>query len=287
MMLQEVGYYNGQWGRPDEMLVPLEERGFLFGEGVYEALHCINHVFWLLDEHLDRLAYSLREMGMQMPMPRAALREVLEAGVRRVDAPRHAIYLQVTRGAAPRTHHYADVAGHSVLMMIVRAWEDDTAHWMRQGGRAVTFPDIRWQRCDIKTLNLIPNTMAATAAQRAGAQAAIFVRDNIVTEGASQTVCMVKDGLLYTRPLSEQVLPSITRQYLLRHAPAWGVAVREEAFTAAQMLAADEVLLLSTSRCPLPIVEVDGKPIADAKVGPVARRIWQGHQEETRRVCGG
>lgn len=285
-MAQEIGYYDGRWGRPDELMVPLEDRGFLFGEGVYEVMHCINHVFWLLEEHLDRLEYSLREMEMPMPMPRAELVNVLREGIARVDAACHTVYLQVTRGAAPRTHDYIAVQDRSVLMMVIRPWHDDTEEWLERGGAAVTFPDIRWQRCDIKTLNLIPNAMATTAAKRAGAQGAIFVRDGIVTEGASQTACIAKDGVLYTRPLSHQVLPSITRQYLLQHAAEWGIPVREEEISLEQLLAADEVMLFSTSRCPLAVVSVDGKQIGNGKVGPMARQIWTHHQADVLRICG-
>lgn len=285
-MLKEIAYYDGVWGSPGELKLPLEDRGYLFGEGVYDALLSYNHIPFAMDDHLDRLEASLEKMEMRMPMTRSALKAVIEQGIARVEGEAQLIYFQITRGGStPRKHSYLNVINESKLMLTVRPFADGQQQ-MHQGLTAITYPDIRWQHCDIKTVSLIPNAMAATAAERAGVYTAILHHDGTVSEGASQCACIVKDGILYTAPLSNLILPSITRQHVVEHAAEWDLDLREEYFTVEQMLAADEVMMLSATRHPSPIVSVDGRQIGDGRVGPIAWKIYRHYEAMIAAVCG-
>lgn len=284
-MLKELAYYNGSWGAPGELKVPLEDRGYLFGEGVYEAVLAYNQVLWGAEDHLDRLERSLRMMEMSMPLPRADLLALIEQGVAQVGGHTQLVYLQVSRGdCGPRNHHYLNVIDRSVLMMTIRDFPDPQS--MEQGESAILYPDSRWLHCDIKTLNLIPNTMAATAAARVGAYTAIFHRDGMVTEGASYSAFIAREGRLITRPLSPLILPSITRAHVLRYAAQWGLEVEEAEYSVAELLAADEVMLCSATRHPVPIVQVDGQLIGNGQVGPLAKKMFRCYEDEIIKVCG-
>jgi D-alanine transaminase len=285
-MLKEIAYYDGVWGSPSELKIPLEDRGYLFGEGVYEVIMAYNHISFALEEHLDRLENSLEKLEMKMPLSRFALKTVVEQGIALVEGAEQMVYLQITRGGSkPRKHSYLEVIDESKLMMTVRP--HPTSHdFMQQGLTAITYPDLRWQHCDIKSTSLIPNAMAATAAARAGASLAIMVRDGMVTEGAAESTFMAKDGVLYVTPLSELVLPSITRQHLVNHAADWGLELRQEYFSLEQLLAADEVMLVSTTRHPVPVVKVDDQQIGDGQVGPIAWQVYRNYQAMIDAICG-
>lgn len=284
-MVKKIAYYNGVFDAPENLSVPLEDRGYLFGEGVYEAVMAYNSIFWGLEDHLDRLERSLRLMEMQMPMSRDKLKELLQDGISRVEGPNHLVYFQITRGGGPRSHSFQQKKDDSCLMMTVTSKEDPQT-FMEKGYGAITLPDERWFHCDIKTLNLIPNTFAATKAQRAGVYGAIFHRDGIVTEGASYNIFMVKDGVVYTAPLSNLILPGVTRKHLVQLLPELGIPLKEEYFTLSQMMQADEVFLASTTHHPGPIVEIDGRPISMGKVGPITCRIHTAYEEKIAALCG-
>lgn len=283
-MYRELAYYNGEYGLPADMKIPLEERGFIFGEGIYEAVIAYNHIFWRLDDHFDRLEKSLAFIEMPMPMPRPALQTELEKGLSLVEGDLLCVYFQVTRGAGPRFHSYADFPG-SVLTYVIRPL-DGRQKYMRTGLKAITEEDIRWANCHIKTTNLIPQVMAATHAQKAGAYTAILHRNGRVTEGAAYNVFMVKDGVIYTAPLSGEILPGVTRKHFIPLAKSCGIPLRECSFTLEEMYAADEVFLTATPMYPGPVVEIDGKTIADGKVGPVSWMLRRAYEDLIAAHCG-
>ena len=285
-MLSEIAYHDGVWGRPSQLSVSLEDRGFLFGEGVYDVVLAYNHVFWALEHHLDRLEYSLGEVEMSMPCSRAELAALLEQAKDQVGGDCQHAYIQITRGGGrARCHDYEACRGDSSLTLIVRELDDDHSY-MQDGRSAILLPDNRWGRCDIKTTGLLANTMAASLAHRAGAAAAIYHKDGGVTESHSHSVFIVKDGRLITRPLSPAILPSVTRQQIIEYAPAWRIPVEQRVFSVEELLAADEVLLMSASKHPLPIVSVAGQANGDGRVGPLARRIYELFEAEIAAVCG-
>ena len=244
-----------------------------------------NNIFWGLEDHLDRLERSLRLMEMSMPMSREELKALLAQGIARVEGPVHVAYLQITRGGGHRTHSYLQKKDDATLMMTITSTMDDQS-FIKHGFTAITVPDERWFHCDIKTLNLIPNAWAATKAEQAGVQAAIFHRDGIVTEGASYNIFIVKDGTVYTAPKCNLILPGITRDHLVEMIPEIGVPVREEFFTLEQMMQADEVFLTSTMYHPGPIVMINGRPISNGKVGELSARIHQLYEDKIAATCG-
>jgi len=284
MTYTELAYYNGEYGLPAELKIPIEERGFIFGEGIYEAVLAYNHIFWRLEDHLDRLEASLRFVEMPLPMPRQQLIVELEKGLSMVEGDLLSVYIQVTRGSGPRLHSYAKFGG-AVLTFTIRQLDPDQSY-METGMAAITEPDIRWANCHIKTTNLIPHVMAYTHAQQAGAYTAIFHREGRVTEGAAYNAFMVKDGVIYTAPLSHEILPGVTRKHFLALAAALGVPLIERSFTLEEMFAADEVFLTATPIYPAPIVRIDGRQIGDGKVGPISRRLHIAYEEQIAAHCG-
>ncbi|MBR5429961.1 MAG: aminotransferase class IV [Firmicutes bacterium] len=284
-MITEIAYHNGIWGDPAAMTVPLEDRGYLFGEGVYEVVYSYNHIFWGLEEHLDRLERSLTALEMPSPCSRQELSLLLQQAVNRLDGAVQVSYIQITRGGRqPRAHGYQNAAGSS-LTIITRDYDDDLSY-MAEGRSAILLPDLRWGRCDIKTTNLIPNELAATAAARAGAFAAILHRDGLVTEANAYSVFIVRDGALITRPSGPEILPSVCRTQMLTFAPRWGIPLIQRTYTIEELLEADEVLLFSSSKHPMPIVRVEEHRIGDGRPGPVAGRIFDLFEREMEKVLG-
>jgi D-alanine transaminase len=186
-------------------------------------------------------------------------------------------YLEITRGAAPRTHAYPPPGTRPTIFGMVTRFE--VPHALRAtGAKAITQPDVRWLRCDVKTVQLLANCMAKQKAQVAGALEAIFVRDGVVTEGTHTSVLGVKDGVLRTHPLSPVILPSVTRELVLEIAREQGVPVREEAFTVQELFALDELFVAGTTTDVTPIVEIDGRRIGFGEPGPVSRALYAGLQ---------
>ena len=285
-MLKEIAYHDGIWGDPSQMTVPLEDRGFLFGEGVYEVLYSYNHIFWGMDAHLDRLERSLKEIEMPFPCSRQELEVLLQQAINKLSGDVQTCYIQVTRGGdQARSHGFHGCGGKGSLTIIARDYDDDLSY-MERGGRAILHPDQRWGRCDIKTTNLIPNELAATAAARAGAFAALLHRDGFITEANAYSVFIVRGGKLVTRPWGPDILPSVCRSHILSYAPKWGIPLEERKYTIEELLDADEVLLFSSSKHPMPIVQVEDRVIGDGKVGPVALRIFDLYEQEMAKVCG-
>ena len=284
-MVKRIAYYNGVFDAAERLSVPLEDRGYIFGEGVYEAVIAYNNIFWGLEDHLDRLERSLNLMEMRMPMSREELTSLLYDGISRVEGSVHFVYFQITRGGGPRSHSFQAQKDDCSLMMTISSIED-SQDFINTGFGAITLPDERWLHCDIKTLNLIPNAWAATKAERAGVFAAIFHRDGIVTEGASYNIFMVKDGQVYTAPLSNLILPGVTRKHLVSLLPELGIPLHEEYFTLEQMMQADEVFLASTAHHPGPIVQIDGQPIGNGKVGSISRQIHAAYEGKIAALCG-
>ncbi|MBO7668564.1 MAG: aminotransferase class IV [Firmicutes bacterium] len=285
-MLKEIAYHDGVWGDPSQMTVALEDRGFLFGEGVYEVVYSYNHVFWGLEEHLDRLERSLRALEMPVPCDRGVLAVLLQQAINRLSGAVQVCYIQITRGGGqPRSHGFQSASGSGSLTIIARDYNDDLSY-MKDGRSAILLPDMRWGRCDIKTTNLIPNELAATAAARAGAFAALLHRDGFITEANAYAVFIVRDNVLITRPAGQDILPSVCRSQMLEYAPLWGIELEQRKYTVDELLAADEVLLFSSSKHPMPIVRVEDRRIGDGRVGPMAKRIFELYEREMDKRCG-
>jgi D-alanine transaminase len=271
-------YLNGEYLPRERAMVPVDDRGFLFGDGVYEVSRALDGRVVDHDRHWRRLLRSLAGIDLAVPagMDEEALRAISErvlAGCG-LGAGHATVYLQLTRGAAtPRTHHYPDprLVPPTVFVSAAPFAPLDAAR--AAGVRVITLPDLRWGRCDIKSINLLPNVMAKQAAAAAGAHEAIFVRDDLFTEGAATNLFGVVDGELRTHPASTAVLPGITREIALELARALTLPVREAPLGVDELPGADELFLTSTTNDVMPVVAVDGRSVGDGTPGPVTRRL--------------
>lgn len=276
--MPEIVYLNGEFMEPEKAAIPINDRGFLFGDSVYEVVRSYGGRLFTLDRHLARLERSLHEIDI-CNVDIAQLGRAIEEACQRSGFAEALVYVQVTRGAAPRKHAYDRDLCPTVLVH-VRDLEPLLDPSIREGVAAITAPDIRWQRCDIKSTNLLPNVLAKTKAKEQGALEAILVNeDGIVTEATSAGVFCVEQGVVLTHPLSPAILPSITREVVLEVAGEVGIPVREEPVSLERLRAAAEVFLASTTIDVCPVITIDGAPVGDGKPGPVTRRLLAAYLE--------
>jgi D-alanine transaminase len=255
----------------DRAVVSIDDRGFLFGDAVYEVIRVVRGRLVEPERHLRRLARSLREVGL--PAPALDLPAVAAELIRRNDlGEREAtVYAQVSRGAAPRKHAFPPDETPPTVLVTVTPFTP-RLDLITQGVAAITLPDVRWSRCDIKSVNLLPNVLAAQRAAEAGAFEAILVRDGVVTEATRSNVLAVVDGVVRTHPTGPLILPGVTREVVLELAVEAAIPVREEALGADELFAAEELLLTGTTADVTPVVTVDGRPVGRGP-GPVGRRL--------------
>ena len=271
-----IAYVNGRYLPHGAAGVHIEDRALQLGDGIYEVAAISGGKMIDLEEHLDRLERSLREIGMDMPMGRAPLKSVMHEMMIRNRVRDGLLYLQVSRGAVRRNHPIPDTVPRPTLIMTVRAQDPAIVKKKLDDGIGViTQPDQRWARRDIKTVQLLPNLLAKTEARKAGAYEAWLVdNDGFVTEGASTTAWIVdEDGHVVTRQLSHDILPGVTRRVIIEAAADGQLAIAQRKFTVGEALKAREAFLSSASGAAIPVVKIDGKVIGDGTPGPLTRRI--------------
>ena len=275
--MSRIAYVNGRYSEQRLAEVNIEDRGYQFGDGIYEVVHLYRGRLVDEDRHLGRLDRSLREIRLAMPMPRAALRLVLLEVARRNRLTEGLIYMQVTRGVAPRDHAFPRNPVPPALVVTVKRvppYPTDIDAWT---GSAITLPDQRWARVDIKTVNLLPNCLARQAAREAGATEAILydAASGMVREGAATNFWIVDaQGVLRTRHLDQSILPGCTRDALLAELRAAGIPWEEREYSLAEARSAREAFITSATSFVKPMVKLDGKPVGDGKVGPVTRQLF-------------
>lgn len=285
--MPRIAYVNGRYVPQSEACVNVEDRGFQFGDGIYEVVHVFNGRFVDEDLHLARLARSLNEIRLAMPVAAPALRLVLREVVRRNRVSEGLVYMQVTRGVARREHAFPLRPVAPSLVVTARRLPPFPTDVERWAVPAITLPDLRWARRDIKSVNLLPNVLARQAAREAGAYEAILVSeaDGEVTEGASTNVWIVDEaGALRTRQLGHSILPGCTRAAVMAELAGAGLDAEERAFTGDELFRAREVFLTSATSFVKPVVRLDGRPVGDGRPGPVTRRLFDLF---SRRVRGG
>ena len=268
-------YLDGVFLDRAQATVSVDDRGFLFGDGVYEVTRARNGRLFEGERHLRRLGRSLKGTGITLPegvtktllgVSERLLRDnALEEG----DA---IVYLQITRGVAPRTHYFPP-AGTPPTVFLSATRLTPPEEVRARGAAAITTADLRWGRCDLKTINLLPNVLARQEAVAAGAFEAILVRDGVLTEGSSSNVFAVIGGTLRTHPAGPRILAGITREVLLELAAEVGLAVAEAPIAADELTQASEVLIAATTADVMPVVRVDGRAVGDGRPGPVARQL--------------
>jgi len=268
-------YVNGRYVPHGSAAVHVEDRGYQFADGVYEVVTIVGGRMIDEEPHLDRLERSLRELEIAMPMSRAVLRMVMRELVRRNRVQDGLLYMQITRGVAPRDHKYPGASVTPSVVMTTRQIDFTAGAKFEEGVKVITIPDIRWQRCDIKTVSLLPNCIGKTAAARAGAYEAWQVdADGMVTEGTSSNAWIVtKDGTLVTRPAEHAILNGITRLSILRIAEEEGIAFEERPFSVEEAKSAREAFTSSATSFATPVVTIDDRTIANGKPGSLTQRI--------------
>ena len=265
--MPEIAFLNGQFLPIDEAKVSVNDRGYQFGDGVYEVIRSYNGRLWALERHLARLRRSLGEINIT-GISIDEVREAIAGACKKSGLSKMMVYVQITRGVCPRKHNFPEGL-EPTFLITVREFPERPAEIFTEGVKAITFPDIRWLRRDIKSLNLLPNILARQRAVSSGVYEAILVQqDGTVTEGAATNIFAVIDGVLRTHPLSPRILAGITRGLVIETARELGITVEERAFSRNEMFAADEVFLTGTGDEVLGIMEIDEETIADGKIRP-------------------
>ena len=276
--MPRIAYVNGRFVRHSEACVHIEDRGYQLADGVYEVWAIMDGRLADAEGHFVRLERSLGELRIPMPMGRAALQIVLHEMIRRNRVTEGLVYLQVTRGVAPRDHAFPTQPVKPAIAITAKSIDAQAAQAKAAEGIAVvTTPETRWARCDIKTVALLPNVLAKQAARERSAAEAWFVDElGLVTEGASSNAWIVdQDGVLRTRDLNANILRGITRKSLLELIQAEGLACIEAPFTPDEAKAAREAFISSAGNLIAPVVRIDGVAIGDGKPGPIATALRQ------------
>jgi len=266
-------YLNGDYVHKDDARVSVDDRGFLFADGVYEVVRVYGGRAYELDEHLDRLERGLAMLKIEHRETTGiepAIRRLMEQN--KVTGP-GVIYVQVTRGSAPRTHAFPPAGTRPTVYVAARPYTPYPSDFWEDGVDAITMPDMRWARCDIKSTSLLPNVLANEAAHASDTFEAILVRDGAITEGSHSNVWGVRDGRLLTYPASNYILPGITRATVFRAAAELGLEAVEEVIHLDDLYDLDEVFLSGTTTEIMPVVRVDGREILDGEPGPITRKL--------------
>ena len=269
-----MGYslWNDRIVADEEVLVDKEDRGYQFGDGIYEVVKVYNGELFTAEEHVDRFYASAEKIRLAIPYTKDKLHQLLHQLVEANNIDTGHIYFQITRGATPRNHIFPGDDVPPVLTGNAKENPRPVANF-ENGVKATFVDDIRWLRCDIKSLNLLGAVLAKQEAHEKGCYEAILHRDGTITEGSSSNIYGIKDGVLYTHPANNLILNGITRGVILKCAAEIGLPVKEEAFTTAEALEMDELIVSSTTSEVTPIIEVDGTNIGGGQIGEWTRKL--------------
>ncbi len=281
--MTDLAYLNGEFVPLSEAKISIEDRGYAFADGIYEVVMAYGGKPFKLSEHLDRLERSAAAIRLSLPMDRAETTQVVGEGIQRSGFTDCMIYIQVTRGVAPREHEIPQNVQPTFLATF-RARPEVPPDVREEGVSLITTEEVRWAKCYIKSIALLPNVLAKQQAVDAGAYEAVFVSpEGEVHEGSSTNIFMVKEGCVLTPPKTEQILHGITRDTVLECARNSGFEVVEQTIRVADLFQADELFLSGTTTEVLGAVRLDGKPIGSGTVGPVTKKLHELFRELVRR----
>ena len=279
-------YLNGEYLDKDRATISVDDRGFLLSDGIYEVTPAYRGRFFRMERHMGRLRHGLDALRIEydpagLPEMHASL-----IAANTLDTEDVAIiYLQITRGAAPRTHHFPPAGTLPTVYAFAQAYHrPEPADWER-GYEAITVPDHRWARVDIKSIGLLPNVLAQQAAVDAGVADALLVKDGVAIEGSHNNVFAVLDGVVTTHPTTNQILHGVTREYVLELAREQGIPVEERPIPLEEMREADEIFFTGTTTEVRPTVRLDDKPVGSGKVGPVAKALYEAFKAGTEALA--
>ncbi|ATH62378.1 D-amino-acid transaminase [Staphylococcus pasteuri] len=271
-------FINGEFLNQDEAKVSYEDRGYVFGDGIYEYIRAYEGKLFTVKEHFERFLRSANEIGLDLTYTVDELIELVRKLLEVNDVKNGGIYIQATRGVAPREHSFPTPQVKPVIMAFTKSY-DRPYEDLENGIYTMTTEDIRWLRCDIKSLNLLGNVLAKEFAVKYNASEAIQHRGETVTEGASSNVYAIKDGKIYTHPINNFILNGITRRVIKWISEDKNIPFIEETFTVDFLKNADEVIISSTSAEVMPVVKIDGEDVGDGKVGTVTRQLQEGFNQ--------
>lgn len=276
--------FNGEIVKRGQVKIDFEDRGYQFGDGIYEVIRIYNGKPFALKEHLDRLYASAEKIYMDIPYTKGELEKMIYS-LLDVEGVRHSnLYIQYSRGVAARDHVIPEQITGTLIGYLLGGARP--INLMENGIRAVLAEDKRWHHCDIKSTSLLGNILAKKKATDAGCDEAILHRDQVVTEGSSTNVWVVKDGTVFTRPADHFILNGITRMRILSILAAENIPHEEKAFTTGELLSADEVFISSTTKEIVPVIEVDGKKISNGWPGEMTKKLQSLFVKEIEKECG-
>ena len=276
-------FLNGKFLPIEQAMVPVLDRGFIFGDGVYELIPVYSRAPFRMDEHLARLERSLAAVRIRNPYPREQWREIILKLVAQQPWEDQAVYFQVTRGVAKRDHAFPAGVEPTVFAMC-NPLVNPPKELVEKGAAAVSAVDNRWLRCDIKAISLIGNVLLRQASADAGAAETILFREGKLTEASASNVFVTKNGLLLSPPKSNLILPGITYDVVVEIAQATKIPLEFRDVGESEVRAADEIWLTSSSKEILAVVTLDGKPVGEGKPGPLFRKAYAGYQEFKAKV---
>jgi D-alanine transaminase len=285
--MQETVYLNGEFLPLDEAKVPVLDRGFIFGDGIYEVIPVYNRVPLRMKEHLARMANGLAAIRIVNPHSDGEWASIIEGVIAACPHEDQALYMQVTRGVARRDQAFPNPPPQPTVLVMAWQMSKPSAAQREHGVACITQADFRWHRCDIKSTSLLGNCMLRQAAADAGAIEAVLIRDGHVTEASTSNVFLVKDGRIATPPKDHDVLPGITYDLVLDLAREHGLPVEVRRIAESELAAADELWLSSSTKEVLPVTALDGRPVGNGRPGPMYTRMHAIYQDYKARLQAG
>lgn len=283
----ELGFtiFNGEIIDRKQAVIDVEDRGYQFGDGVYEVIRVYNGKMFTAEEHLNRFGRSSENIGITLPFTKVEMKEQLESLIEKNNLQLGIIYMQITRGTAPRNHAFPSGEIKPTIVAYTKELKRPTVN-LQTGVKTVLVEDVRWLRCDIKSLNLLGNVLAKQYAAEAGCFEAIQHRGEAVTEGSSSNIFIVKNGVIHTHPSNNLILKGITRDVILQLCSKNEIFLEERAFSLEDLNQADEIFLSSTTAEVMPIVELNGGLVKNGEPGSITRKLQALFEEEIKKQCG-
>lgn len=279
-----VAYLNGRFQLLERTSVPVQDRGFLFGDGVYEVVPVYQGKPFQLAAHLKRLRNSMKSIGIANPLSEIKWVQTIKDLVEQNGNGDLSVYIQVTRGVAPRNHTFPEKV-RPTLFMMAQPLHDDYPRFKAEGLTALTAEDFRWQKCEIKSVSLLANVLLKQMAAERGADEMILIRDGKVTEGAASNVFIVQSGEVLTPPLNGFLLAGCTRRVVMDLCRHNGIPLRETILTAKSLQHADEIWVTSSTKAVAPVVTLDGQSVGDGQPGPVWNQVSKLYRQRTGQMA--
>lgn len=281
-------YLNGEWVPKERAFISVDDRGFLFADGIYEVTPAYSGAFFRIERHLARMRKGLAALRIDFdPAQMADVHTRLLAANGLEDAPIAIVYVQVTRGVAPRSHVFPTTPVEPTVYAFAKEFKRPARDVWEQGFQATSVPDRRWARADLKTVGLLPNLLALQDAMEDGSTDALLVKDGVAIEGAHSNFFAVLDGVVTTHPATNQILHGITREYVLELARGLGLPAEERPIQVEELASADEAFFTGTTTEVRPVVRIDRRLVGDGRVGPVARRLMDAYLAGVERETAG